>query len=191
MPRTQGYIERLDNALGINVKYMHSGAGIIPSTEAMKLPIMLVASGPAAGVQAGKFIGEKVGLKNIITVDAGGTSFDVCVIREGQPDATDSVEVEWGIPARTQSIDVSSIGAGGGSIAWIDDGGALRVGPQSAGAEPGPACYNLGGILPTVTDANLVAGILNADNFLAGTWRWCRSVPDKLSSPLRITLTSP
>ena len=168
MPRTQGYIERLDNALGINVKYMHSGAGIIPSTEAMKLPIMLVASGPAAGVQAGKFIGEKVGLKNIITVDAGGTSFDVCVIREGQPDATDSVEVEWGIPARTQSIDVSSIGAGGGSIAWIDDGGALRVGPQSAGAEPGPACYNLGGILPTVTDANLVAGILNADNFLGG-----------------------
>ena len=168
MPRTQGYIERLDKALGISVKYMHSGAGIIPSTEAMKFPITLVASGPAAGAMAGKFIGGKADLKNIIVVDAGGTSFDVCVIRDGQPDVKDIVEVEWGIPARTQSIDVSSIGSGGGSIAWIDEGGALRVGPQSAGAEPGPACYNLGGTQPTVTDANLVAGILNADNFLGG-----------------------
>ena len=176
MPRTQGYIERLDKALGISVKYMHSGAGIIPSTEAMKFPITLAASGPAAGVLAGKFIGDQVGLKNLITVDAGGTSFDVCLIRDGQPDAKDSIEVEWGIPARTQSIDVSSIGSGGGSIAWIDDGGALRVGPQSAGAEPGPACYNLGGTEPTLTDANLVAGILDPDNFLGGK---LQAVPER------------
>lgn len=168
MPRTQGYIQRLDKALGINVKYMHSGAGVSPSSEAQRFPITLVASGPTAGVLAAGYIGERADVRNIIAVDAGGTSFDVCVIRDGQPDSKDQVEVEWGIPARTQSIDVNSIGSGGGSIAWIDEGGALRVGPQSAGADPGPACYNLGGIQPTVTDANLVIGILNADNFLGG-----------------------
>jgi N-methylhydantoinase A len=168
MPRTQGYIQRLDKALGINVKYMHSGAGVSPSSEAQRFPITLVASGPTAGVLAAGYIGERADVRNIIAVDAGGTSFDVCVIRDGQPDSKDQVEVEWGIPARTQSIDVNSIGSGGGSIAWIDEGGALRAGPQSAGADPGPACYNLGGTQPTVTDANLVIGILNADNFLGG-----------------------
>ena len=168
MPKTQGYIQRLDKALGINVKYMHSGAGVSPSAEAQRFPITLAASGPTAGVLAAGYIGEKADIRNIIAVDAGGTSFDVCVIRDGQPDSKDQVEVEWGIPARTQSIDVNSIGSGGGSIAWIDEGGALRVGPQSAGADPGPACYNLGGTQPTVTDANLVIGILNADNFLGG-----------------------
>jgi N-methylhydantoinase A len=168
MPKTQGYIERLDRALGIDVKYMHSGGGIIPSKEAQRVPVTLIASGPSAGVLAGKFIGDKTGVKNLITVDAGGTSYDVCVIRDGQPDIKDQVEPEWGIPVRTQSIDINSIGSGGGSIAWIDEGGELQVGPQSAGADPGPACYNLGGTQPTVTDANLVTGILNPDNFLGG-----------------------
>ena len=171
MPRTQGYIERLSEALGMRVKYMHSGAGVIPSTEAQKFPVNLVASGPAAGVLAAKFIGQRTGIRNIIAIDVGGTSFDVCVIRDGQPDSKDQVEIEWGIPARTQSIDVNSIGAGGGSIAWIDEGGALKVGPHSAGASPGPACYNLGGTQPTVTDANLVLGILNPENFLGGKLR--------------------
>jgi N-methylhydantoinase A len=168
MPKTRGYIERLDKALGLSVKYMHSGGGIIPSSIASKFPITLVASGPAAGVLAGKFLGEKIGVGNLIAADVGGTSFDVCVIREGRPDAKDEVVVEWGIPARTQSIDVNSIGAGGGSIAWIDEGGALRVGPKSAGSDPGPACYNFGGTQPTVTDVNMVLGILNPDNFLGG-----------------------
>ncbi len=168
MPRTRGYIERLDKALGVSVKYMHSGAGIVPSEQAGRFPITLVASGPAAGVLAGKFIGDKVGRQNLITIDAGGTSFDVGIIRDGEPDIKAEVEVEWGIPARTQSVDINSIGAGGGSIAWIDEGGALRVGPESAGAVPGPACYDQGGTRPTVTDANLVMGLLNPDNFLGG-----------------------
>ena len=168
MPRTHGYIERLDKALGISVNYMHSGAGIIPSSEVKKFPIALVASGPAAGVLASRFIGQKINMNNLITADVGGTSFDVCVIRDGRPDVNDEVEVEWGIPARTQSIDINSIGAGGGSIAWIDEGGALAVGPQSAGADPGPACYDLGGIQPTVTDSYLILGLLDPDNFLGG-----------------------
>ena len=127
-----------------------------------------MASGPTAGVLAGKFIGAKVGLGEIITADVGGTSFDVAVIRNGEPDVKDEVEVAWAVPARVQSVDVNSIGAGGGSIAWIDEGGALRVGPQSAGAAPGPACYDRGGTEPTVTDANLVLGILSTGNFLGG-----------------------
>ena len=168
MPRTRGYVERLDKALDSDVKYMHSGGGIVPSTVAREFPITLVASGPTAGVLAGRFIGGKVGLGEVITADVGGTSFDVAVIRDGQPDIKDEVEVAWAVPARIQSVDVNSIGAGGGSIAWIDEGDALRVGPQSAGAVPGPACYNRGGTEPTVTDANLVLGILNPDNFLGG-----------------------
>ena len=168
MPRTEGYIERLGRAVNTEVKYMHSGGGIIPSEVARRFPITLVASGPTAGVLAGKFIGAKVGLGEIITADVGGTSFDVAVIRNGEPDVKDEVEVAWAVPARVQSVDVNSIGAGGGSIAWIDEGGALRVGPQSAGAAPGPACYDRGGTEPTVTDANLVLGILSTGNFLGG-----------------------
>lgn len=168
MPKTHGYISKLESAIPLGIKYMHSGAGVVPSEQAKKFPITLVASGPAAGVLAGRFIGEKVGLSDLVTIDAGGTSFDVGVIRDGKPDIREEVEVEWGIPARTQSVDINSIGAGGGSIAWIDEGGALKVGPQSAGATPGPACYGLGGTSPTVTDANLVIGLLNPDNFLGG-----------------------
>lgn len=189
MPRTRGYIERLDDAVGIDVKYMHSGGGIVPSAEARRFPVTLVASGPAAGVLACKFMGDTLGIKDLITADVGGTSFDVCVIKNGQPDVKDEVEVEWGIPARTQSIDVNSIGAGGGSIAWVDEGGALRAGPKSAGAVPGPACYDQGGTEPTVTDANLVIGLLAPENFLGGnlkvnpqrSWETLRPIADKFN----------
>ena len=169
MPKTHGYIDRLEAALELPIKYMHSGGGIIPSAVARRHPITLVASGPAAGVLAAEFIGGRAGIENLITMDVGGTSCDVCVLRDGEPEVKDSVEVSWGIPARTQAMDVNSIGAGGGSIAWIDAGGTLRVGPQSAGADPGPACYGLGGTEPTSTDANLVTGILSEENFLGGT----------------------
>lgn len=171
MPRMQGYGERLDSELGTPVKYMHSGGGVISSAVAMSHPITLVVSGPAAGVLAARFLGQQVGIRNIITADVGGTSFDVSVIRDGEPQERDIVEVEWGIPARVQAIDVNSIGAGGGSIAYVDAGGSLKVGPQSAGASPGPACYDQGGDQPTVTDANLILGILDAKMPLAGTIR--------------------
>lgn len=169
MPQTHGYMRRLEESLHLAIKYMHSGGGIIPASVAEGHPIALAASGPAAGVLAAQFIGKRVEKGDLITMDVGGTSCDVCVLRDGNPEVKDSVEVSWGIPARTQAIDVNSIGAGGGSIAWVDEGGTLRVGPQSAGADPGPACYGLGGELPTATDANLVLGILSEDNFLGGT----------------------
>lgn len=170
MPKVGRYLERLDQAVGANkeIKLMHSGGGVMPSSVAREMPIMLVASGPAAGALAGTYIGEHLGIDDIITADMGGTSFDVSLIRNGIPEIKETTDVEFAIPLRTDSIDVTSIGAGGGSIAWIDEGGALRVGPQSAGAAPGPACYNLGGTQPTVTDANMVLGLLNPDNLLGG-----------------------
>ena len=109
-----------------------------------------------------------MGADDIIAMDMGGTSCDVSIIKDGEPGHQDVVWVEFGIPARVRALAVRSIGAGGGSIAWIDAGGKLRVGPESAGAEPGPACYGRGGEEPTVTDANLVLGILNPESFLGG-----------------------
>jgi N-methylhydantoinase A len=168
IPRVQRYVDRLAESLGRPLYYMHSGGGVMRAADARKFPVSLMESGPAAGVLAAQLIGRLIGLQNLITADVGGTSFDVCVIREGEPDTKDHVDVEWGIPARIQSIDVRSIGAGGGSIIWIDEGGVLRVGPRSAGAAPGPACYNSGGVEPTITDANIVMGILDPTRFLGG-----------------------
>ncbi|MBM4437166.1 MAG: hydantoinase/oxoprolinase family protein, partial [Actinobacteria bacterium] len=173
MPRVHGYVDRLDRALPVRhgINYMHSGGGIVPSTVARRFPVMLVESGPAAGVLAGAFLGQRLGIANIMTADMGGTSYDVCVIRGGVPEIKDTVEVEPTIPLRTECIDVMSIGAGGGSIAWIDEGGALKVGPRSAGSHPGPACYGRGGTQPTVTDANVVLGLLAPDTVLGGALR--------------------
>ena len=122
---------------------------------------------------------------NLCTIDMGGTSLDVCLIREGEPDSRDTIEVEWGIPARTQSIDIHSIGAGGGSIVWFDAGGALRIGPESAGSDPGPACYGRGGVRPTVTDANLILGILNPEGLLGGKLRLDRNAGGRCLGPDR------
>jgi N-methylhydantoinase A len=173
MPRMHRYMSRLEHALQRDdgIKYMHSGGGVIPSATAERFPIQLLYSGPAAGVLAGRFFASALGEPNVCTMDMGGTSLDVCLIRDGEPDNRDTIEVAWGIPARTQSIDIHSIGAGGGSMVWFDSGGALRVGPESAGSDPGPACYSRGGTRPTVTDANLILGILNPKGLLGGSLR--------------------
>ncbi len=173
MPRMHRYMSRLERALKRDdgIKYMHSGGGVIPSPTAERFPIQLLYSGPAAGVLAGRFLAATLGEPNVCTMDMGGTSLDVCLIRDGEPDNRDTIEVAWGIPARTQSIDIHSIGAGGGSMVWFDSGGALRIGPESAGSDPGPACYSRGGARPTVTDANLILGILNPKGLLGGSLR--------------------
>jgi N-methylhydantoinase A len=170
MPRMHRYMTRLEQALQqkAGIKYMHSGGGVIPGATAEQFPVQLLYSGPAAGVLAGRFLASTLDVNNLCTIDMGGTSLDVCLIRDGEPDTRDTIEVEWGIPARTQSIDIHSIGAGGGSIVWQDAGGALRIGPESARSDPGPACYGRGGTRPTVTDANLMLGILNPDGLLGG-----------------------
>ena len=143
---------------------MQSSGGLAPLAEAAGHPARLLLSGPAGGVAAA--VG--MGAGDAVAFDMGGTSCDVSLIREGRPGRSTEREVA-GLPVRLPMLDIHTVGAGGGSIAWIDDGGALRVGPQSAGADPGPACYGRGGGLPTVTDANLVLGRLDAAVPLAGS----------------------
>lgn len=162
-PAVWGYIGALETNLPVPVRYMHSGGGIMPADAARKFPVMLASSGPAAGVLAGMYLAKEEDAPNLITFDMGGTSTDVALIRDGEPSMRDAVEIDWNMPARTLSIDVKSVGAGGGSIAWADPGNALMVGPQSAGAKPGPVCYGFGGSQPTVTDANLVLGLIRGE----------------------------
>ena len=131
-------------------------------------PLNLLLSGLAGGIIAGRFFGAMTGREEVITLDMGGTSSDTGLIHNGRFGYTTEFEIEWGHPVSTPVIDLSSIGAGGGSIGWKDKGGFLRVGPQSAGADPGPACYDKGGLDPTLTDAHLVVGRLNPEYFLAG-----------------------
>src|SRR5262249_3820319 len=152
--------------------------GIVPAPTARKFPLILAYSGPAAGVLAGTFLTNRTENRDVITFDMGGTSCDIAVIRDGQPEMRDAIEIEFGIPARTLSLDVKSVGAGGGSIAWVDPGGALMVGPRSAGSAPGPACYGAGGVEPAVTDANLVLGLIS-DELLGGGMALDRSMADR------------
>jgi N-methylhydantoinase A len=151
------------------LRIMQSNGGVISAPQAATRPVQLVASGPAGGAIGGMAVGQATGFTDVITLDVGGTSCDICLI-EQTPRLTNLKEVD-GNPIRVPTFDLHVIGAGGGSIAWIDDGGALRVGPRSAGAEPGPACYRRGGTEPTVTDANVVLGRLDPDYFLGGAMK--------------------
>ncbi len=166
-PAVDSYIAELEAQLPLPVRYMHSGGGVIPAESARRFPVLLASSGPAAGVLAGVYLARNGGAKDLITFDMGGTSCDVSLVRDGNPSMTDALEVEWNMPARTLSVDVNSVGAGGGSIAWIDAGGALMVGPRSAGSHPGPSSYGFGGEEATVTDANLLLGLI-PDELLGG-----------------------
>jgi N-methylhydantoinase A len=168
VPRMRRYVDDLDAAIAAPIRYMHSAGGMLPSPEARARPIHLAISGPAAGVLAGREVARQLGRRNAITMDMGGTSCDVCLIWDDELRYRNQIEIDWGVPARIRSLAVHTVGAGGGSIAWSDAGGALRVGPRSAGAAPGPACYGRGGTEPTVTDANLMLGILSPEAGLLG-----------------------
>jgi len=147
---------------------IHSGGGVMSLDAARQIPARTCQSGPAGGVVGGALIGKIAGFPNIITFDIGGTSTDLALVYQGQPPIESGWKLEWRIPVRFPCIDVHSIGAGGGTIAWIDKGGTLKNGPQSAGACPGPACYGFGGEDPTNTDCHLVLGRLNPETFLGG-----------------------
>jgi N-methylhydantoinase A len=170
-PVTSGYATRLQDALselglGVPVLMMTGTGGVVPAPYLAELPVTALLSGPAAGVVACQELGRLMGRDRILTTDIGGTSFDVGLIVDGAP--LMAAEFSFGgVDMRVPCIDVRSIGAGGGSIASVRFG-ELSVGPQSAGAEPGPACYGRGGSLPTGTDADLVLGVLAADDFVAG-----------------------
>ena len=178
MPIVQGYLDRLEaatSARGLTSPrhVMQSNGGTASFATAKQLPIYLIESGPVAGVIGAAAIGKAAGYANVISFDVGGTTAKCSLIEQGEPKTTTEYKLEWtplspGYPVKTTVVDIVEIGAGGGSLAWFDEGGQFHVGPKSAGANPGPACYGLGGTAPTVTDAKLVAGVINAENFLGG-----------------------
>jgi N-methylhydantoinase A/oxoprolinase/acetone carboxylase beta subunit len=165
-PRCRAYLRSIDE-LAREVLVMTSSGGLVPAAEAAELPAALLLSGPAGGVRAGAAAAAANGFPDAVTFDMGGTSTDVCLVLDGSPAPAAEREVA-GFTVRFPALDVHTIGAGGGSIARIDAGGALVVGPQSAGADPGPACYGRGGTDATVTDANLVAGRIPAEAAFGG-----------------------
>ncbi len=172
MPLIDDYLSKLEAALGddgetTRLYLTHSNGGALSPEAARSRPVGLAQSGPVAGVHSCVRIGEALGYPNVIGFDMGGTSADIALIEGGQPRLTNELDV-GGLPVRLPSVHVLSIGAGGGSVAWLDAVNALRVGPDSAGAAPGPACYGRGGDRPTVTDCNLILGRLPAEHPLAG-----------------------
>jgi N-methylhydantoinase A len=172
-PSVRGYLESMRGRLRASghqgaIAVMHSAGGVSSVDEARERGVTLLSSGPAGGTLGTRALAERLSLDRVIATDVGGTSFDVGLIVDGQPSYADA-PVFSQYPVALPVIDVTSIGAGGGSIAWTEpDTGVLKVGPHSAGASPGPACYGAGGVEPTVTDANLVLGRLNPDYFLGG-----------------------
>ena len=172
-PLMQGYVASLADGLAaadidVNWAMMKSNGGLMNADAAADHPIHLAMSGPAGGAVAGRHVAGLLGLDNVVTIDVGGTSADVALILDGDVGYTTSYEVEWGIPAAIPLMDIHTVGAGGGSIAWVNAGGFLQVGPQSAGADPGPICYGAGGQEVTLTDANLVLGHLDPNYFCGG-----------------------
>jgi len=172
-PLLVGYCAEISEALrdlGVTgpCSLLKSNGGTCGLARAPDRPVDALLSGLAGGIVGGRYFASGAGLDNAITFDMGGTSCDVGLITDGAQAFTTEFEIEWGLPVAIPVIEVRTLGAGGGSIAWIDKGGMLNVGPRSAGAVPGPACYGTGGTHPTVTDANLVLGRLNPAYFLGG-----------------------
>jgi N-methylhydantoinase A len=182
-PILASYLERLEGAMrgqGLPRLYvMGSNGGILEAAETVAMPALAVESGPAAGVVAAALVARQTGNRDLLSFDMGGTTAKASLIRDGQYETTPEYEVgggasgnRWmhgtGHPIRVPVIDLAEVSAGGGSIAWVDRAGSLRVGPKSAGAEPGPVCYGRGGTEPTVTDCNLLLGYLDKGSLLAG-----------------------
>ncbi|MFN3351844.1 hydantoinase/oxoprolinase family protein, partial [Pseudorhodoplanes sp.] len=185
--------EKLQKAgMKVPVLMMTCAGGVLPTAVLNDRPAFALFSGPAGGVMGSRATGAQAGFDNIVTMDIGGTSFDVGVIVSGKPVMRSEISVA-GADIRVHSIDVESIGAGGGSIAYVEFG-ELRVGPRSAGANPGPACYGRGGTKPTATDADLVLGVLDPDNFIGGRMKLDvdaarRAIEEHVAKPLNIGLT--
>jgi N-methylhydantoinase A len=173
MPVIESYIDNLVTALRDwgyqgEVYVTHSGGGVVTARAARGVPARICHSGPAGGVVGGALVGGLAGFDNVITFDMGGTSADLALVADGKPTLAPEWRVDWNIPILFPAIDLVAIGAGGGTIAWVDTGGSLRAGPQSAGADPGPACFGKGNREPTITDAHLFLGRLNPESYLGG-----------------------
>jgi N-methylhydantoinase A len=205
-PMTERYLRRLERELrggGFcrDLYMMLSSGGITTLDTAAKFPVRLVESGPAAGAMAAVFYGALLGERDLLAFDMGGTTAKMCLIRDGQPAMASTFEIARvhrfkrgsGLPVRVPTIELMEIGAGGGSIARVDELGLLKVGPDSAGADPGPACYGLGGVEPTVTDADAVLGYLNPDYFLGGRMTLdmaaAKRAIERVAKPLGLSVT--
>jgi N-methylhydantoinase A len=198
-PKTSAYLRNLEGRLQANgikaiVRIMQSNGGISTIENSSDLPIGLLLSGPAGGVIGGRWTGENCHKANIITIDIGGTSADISVIENGALRVKNPRDTEVAhLPVLVPMIDIDAIGAGGGSIAYIDAGGAFRVGPRSAGAVPGPACYAKGGDEPTVTDAQVVLGRMDPEHFLGGDLKIDtalseRAIAKHIAEPMKLTI---
>ncbi|MDZ4246806.1 MAG: hydantoinase/oxoprolinase family protein, partial [Dehalococcoidia bacterium] len=191
--RTSTYISALekklsDNGLKYPLQIMQSMGGFMSAREACVKPVTTLASGPVGGAIASRILAAEAGYENVITSDVGGTSFDVGLVIKGQTEFSNPVFDKYRISI--PMVDITSVGAGGGSIAWVEEGtGIMKVGPQSAGADPGPVCYDLGGLEPTVTDADFVLGRYNPEYFLGGTMKIDRdkslaAIEEKIARPI-------
>jgi N-methylhydantoinase A len=183
--RAGGDGSRLEGELLVS----HSGGGLMTVASACRLPARICQSGPAAGVMGARAVARRLGDRDAISLDMGGTSADIAAIIDGEPVFRNEWHIEFNIPILFPAIDLVTIGAGGGTLAWIDEAGTLRSGPQSAGAIPGPVCYQRGGTEPTNTDANLALGRVRAEHFLGGRMALDReaaerAIADKIATPL-------
>lgn len=172
-PEVSGYLQRLESALardGFAGEFMvvQSNGGVMAVDTACARPVRTALSGPAAGVIAAGYIAQSAGFSHVITGDMGGTSFDVSLIADGESMLSAQTSIDFGMTIRNPMIEITTIGAGGGSIAWVDGGGLLNIGPESAGSDPGPVAYGLGNDRPTVTDANVVLGRIDPQNPIGG-----------------------
>jgi N-methylhydantoinase A len=198
-PKVGGYVKSLDTSLGAigfrgTLSIMRSNGGVMTPQVATERPVAMMESGPVGGIIASARVGLALGFANVISFDMGGTTAKASLVRDGEPTLAPGYYVGGyasGHPVMLPMIDVVEVGAGGGSIAWLDDVAALKVGPQSAGADPGPICYRGGGTEPTITDANVVLGRLDPNNFLGGQMildaDGARAgIADKIAKPLGI-----
>lgn len=196
-PKVEHYVKQLEGGLahegeGARLHLMQSGGGIASADMTVAKPVSMFLSGPAAGVIATRYVGEMSGRGDLVGFDVGGTSTDVCLIRDGKAQITREGRI-GNYPLRVPMVDMDTVGSGGGSIAWIDEAGGLHVGPESAGSHPGPACYGRGGEKPTSSDATMVLGYLNPDYFADGTFNLrpdlAESALAKLGDKLGMTST--
>ena len=191
-PLLERYVARLADGLrergyGRDLLVMNGNGGMVAADKVSREAVKTVMSGPASGVMAALATGRRAGFANLLTYDMGGTSTDVAMIRAGRAPVSNEIEVEYAMPIHVPMVDVRTVGAGGGSIARVDAGGMLRVGPESAGSTPGPVCYGRGGTRVTISDANLILGRLNRDRFGTAAEAAHRAMHDQIAAPLGLS----
>ena len=180
-------VSSLQSQLAVVVTTMNGNGGMVSSRSVAREAVKTVMSGPASGVMAAVYTGRRAGVHNLITYDMGGTSTDVAMIRDARAPVSNEIEVEYAMPIHVPMVDVRTVGAGGGSIARVDAGGMLRVGPESAGSRPGPICYGRGGDQPTISDANILLGRLSPERFSHAHEAVRAAFADKIGGPLGLS----